>query len=749
MSRRSGGEVIALEAARDPAADSTFSDPHDDAPTHVRDLLRMAWKRRWIIVGVLAFSLGAAVAWLAREPRIYRATSTIEISPTTPRYLGSGVQEVADTGPIAYWQTKEFFETQYQIIRSRAVASRVVENLGLDADADFLGLSRVTDATERQRLAERFDAATLLQRAIRVEPVKDSRIVRLSIEDRDPARARRIADALAEAYIEQNLERKLDTTRAASTWLSDQLGGLKTQVESSELRLHDFKRENDILTASFEDRQSISSQRLLALNDALTKVRIRLAEQEARIRTLRDARTRADSGQADALQAVQSVASHPTVNALKNRVRELEEKLVEVAGRYLENHPSRIALEEQLTGARTALSREIDRIVGAQENEHRELAETERQLGALIEGAKREAFELNRRAVDYNRLKREQENNQRLYDLVLQRLKEADLSALLRTNNAQVLDPAREPRIPVSPRARFVLFAAAIFGLLGGVALAFGLERLDDTMKSQDDVEKYVGLPFLGILPSVTEDGTKPRHRRGEPSPPSRDRDLHVHLRPKSQAAECVRAVRTNLLLTSPDRPFRRLLVTSAAPQEGKTTVAISVAIAMAQAGSRTLLVDTDMRRPRVHRSFGLGNDSGLTNVMAGVAKLSDVVRETEVPNLLVLPCGPLPPNPAELVHTASFRQLLQELDGRFDRVIFDSPPVAAVTDALILSGHTDGVLLVVKAGKTPREVARRTRRSLSDVNARIFGVVVNDLDLKSGASGHYYYYPKYGYAET
>ena len=381
-------------------------------------------------------------------------------------------------------------------------------------------------------------------------------------------------------------------------------------------------------------------------------------------------------------------------------------------------------------------------MVQAEEAEFREVADTERQLGALIAGAKRESFELNRRQIDFSKLKREQDNNQRLYDIVLARLKDTELFGHQANNNVSVLDAALVNRSPVKPNRKTVVVIAVIIGLIGGLGLALFFEYLDNTVKTHDDIEKFLGVSFLGLVPSIREQGQENLTKAES----GRNRDLHSHRRPKSSVAECVRSIRTNLLFMTPDTHLKRLLITSAGPQEGKTTVATNIAITMAQSGSRTLLVDTDMRRPRIHRAFGIVNDSGMSSLIVGQAKPEDVIRETIVPNLYLLPCGPVPPNPAELLHTQRFKQIVQELDGMFDRVIFDSPPVGAVADALILSGDVDGVVIVVKAGRTVREVALRTKMSLDDVNARIFGVVMNDVDLERRGYGYYYYYQRYGY---
>lgn len=740
MARSSGGEVIALDSARD-AVDAAPPARVMPAPS-LRDYVGIVLKRRWVVAIFFGIVVSSAALWVWREPNLYRASATLEISPNAPRYLGSGVQEIGETGNGMYWQTKEFFETQYQIIRSRSVAGRVVDRLGLATDLRFLGVDRIEDPERRRLMLERIDPVSRVQSRVRVDPVKDSRIVRLSIQDTDPKRAALIANAYAEAYIQYNLDRRIDTTRAASTWLSDQLGDLKVQLEKSEVTLHEFKRDNDILAASFEDRKTIASQRIVALNDTLTRVRTRRAELEARARTLADARRRVEQGDTEALESIPAVAGSSTLATLKLQLLTARQEQAAAYERYLDQHPRRAEVDTKVELAQRAVDAEVRKLVRVAEAELREVADTEHELTGLIAGAQREAFEVNKREVDYRRLAREQENNQRLYDIVLQRLKEADLAAMLRTNNVQLLDSALVPKLPVKPNRKVILLVAVLIGLAGGVGLAVLFEQLDSSVKTHDDVEKELGLPFLGIVPTIREEGQE-QLSEGERG---RNRDLHSHRRPKSSVAECVRSVRTNLLFMTPDKPLRRLLVTSSSPQEGKTTVATNIAIAMAQSGSRVLLVDSDMRRPRVHRAFGLPNDVGLSSAILQQTRLDEAVQQTVVPNLSVLACGPIPPNPSELLHTARFKQLVQEMEGRFDRVIFDSPPVAAVTDALVLAAEVDGVVLVIKSGRTPRELAVRTRHALDDVNARIFGVVLNDVDLERRGYGYYYYYQRYGY---
>jgi capsular exopolysaccharide synthesis family protein len=311
----------------------------------------------------------------------------------------------------------------------------------------------------------------------------------------------------------------------------------------------------------------------------------------------------------------------------------------------------------------------------------------------------------------------------------------------MRTNNVRVLERAIVPSVPVAPRPVQNLMLGLLVGLGSGIAMAFVIEALDNTLKSQSDVEQFLGVPVLGLVPIIGAAAGAEAVQEGDHL---RERDLGVFLDPKSVAAECCRSIRTNILFMSPDRPLRTMVVTSPSPQEGKTTTAINLGVTMAEAGGRVLIVDTDMRRPRLHRSFGVPNQTGISTVIVGKSTIEEAVKRTDVPNLDVLPCGPVPPNPSELLHTERFAAVLADCAKLYDRIILDSPPTSAVTDPAVLGNLCDGVVLVVKAGETTRDSAMHARRQLLGAKARLFGVVVNAIDFSNPAYGYEYYYRNY-----
>ena len=691
--------------------------------------LRQYWtillRRRWIVVAAFALVVIATVAYTLRQPKIYRAVATIIIELGPPKVLDTAqVQEILETGSAGWWG-RDYYETQYKVLTSRAVAARVAERLGLANDLRFLGLDKIDDAALRERRRQAADPAGMVQGKLKVEPVKDSRVVRLAVEDTDPELAATIANAFAEAYIAETLAVKNVTTASASEWLEQQIADLEGKLEKSGKELFEFKKKNDIVSTTWEDRQSMVSQRLTAINDALSKARVQRAQLQARSEAIDQVLRSFQAGDGD-LESLPAISSSAAIQSLKQKYFETRTDCADLKIKYLDQHPRLQVCEEKLKLARTNLQHEIKTALLAAQREYQEVRQTEKNLVALYNETKDEAFGFNRHEQEYHELKRAYDNNQRLYDMLLKRLKDAGLAGMLQMSNVRILDRARPSFSPVRPKVQQNILAGLLLGLLAGIGLAIVVEYLDNTIRGQEHVER-LGLPFLGIIPRVPLKDGQAAH-------------LVVHEQPKSTVAECCRTIRTNLLFMSPDHPIRTILVTSAAPKEGKTTTSIDLAIAMADSGNRVLLIDADMRRPRIHKAFELPNGAGLSSLILGEGNMEDTILSTGVPNLSAVTCGPIPPSPSELLHSAGFTALLGRLSQQFDRIIIDSPPVAAVSDALIIATQVDGAVLVVKAGKTTREAVQRAARSLGDVKARILGAILNDIDMQDSRYGGYYY---------
>lgn len=705
--------------------------PEDGGEIDLHAYWRVLVRRRWVVLGVFAAVVLATLVFTLRQTKLYAATTTLIIDVSAPKVLNSkDVQDVMEQGAAGYWSAKEYYATQYKVITSRAVAQRVVDKLQLAHDLRFLGLDGLHDEKAVAAALARLDPVEVLQQRLSVMPVKDSQVVQVQVEDRDPRWAATLANAVAEAYITENLSVRSATTQSASDWLEQQLGDLEAKLAKSADDLFKFKQAHDIVATSWEDRQSMVTQRLAAINDALTRARVQKAQVAARNEELRKAVE--EMGKDPAAESSVLVNQNPAIPDLKIHYLEAQVECADLAARYLPGHPKAEACAAKVAAARAALDREVKGTLAAAQREYDEAVTSEKNLEKLLAQTKTEAFGVNQYEKEYLELKRANDNNQRLYEMVLSRLKDTGVTGMLQMSNVRILDRAEAPEKPVSPRPLRNLVLAALLGLGAAVAIAVLLERLDTSLTTREQIEE-LGLPFLGIIPIVDEEA------------PGARRELTVHGAPRSAVAECARSIRTNLLFMSPERPLRTILVTSSGPAEGKTTTAAMIAQTMADGGNRVLLIDADMRRPRLHDVFSVPKEHGLSNLIVGEGDLEGAIQPSGVPNLWVLSCGPTPPNPAELLHTDAFATLLERASNRFDRVIIDSPPAGVVSDAVVISARVDGVLLVMKAAWTSRDAATRLVRTLRDVRARIFGAVLNDLDINDHRYGTYSYYYAYG----
>jgi len=714
-----------------PYADLAAGDLVGDGSASKIDL-RVYWRtirKRWPFV-VLAMIVATVIAFVFtyRQPKIYEATCQVIIEPMAPQVL-PGSKDVVELGTGTFWANKEFYETQYRIIQSTSVGQRTAEKLGLQYDADYVSPGASShDLTALGR-------AVAAQ--ISVKPLKDSRLALITVTDRKPQRAALIANTVADTYIEYNLDYKLEGARSAMAWLAEQEADLKRQLEGSELKLYQYKKDRNLLAVSLDDKQSMLSQNLANVNSKLTDLHIRLIEMDAKRKMIERARNNiADE------ETLPEIREKETIQHLRDSYIQLSKDYADLSSRYGPEYPKMKALAGQMATVRKAYEQEIDAILASFEKSYQELLDNEHSLKGLMEEEKKEAIELSKIEVEYKPLQRASEQEEKMYGIIASRQKEIDITGPMKTNNVRVLERAIVPSIPMKPRPVQNLLLGLMIGLGVGIGLAFGIEALDNTLKTQADVEQLLGTPVLGLVPVIG--GLAFGDDVARVDDHLRERDLGVFLDPKSVAAECCRSIRTNILFMSPDRPLKTMVVTSPSPQEGKTTTAINLGVTMAEAGSRVLIVDTDMRRPRLHRSFGVPNQNGISTVIVGKAALEEAVKRTDVPNLDVLPCGPVPPNPSELLHTERFGVVLAECAKLYDRIILDSPPTSAVTDPAVLGNLADGVVLVIKAGETTRDAAMHARRQLATAKARLFGVVVNAIDFSNPAYGYEYYYRNY-----
>jgi capsular exopolysaccharide synthesis family protein len=712
----------------------------DSPPLTIWYALRIARKHLALFLAISTATTALAIFASLAATRVYRAEALLRLDPEPPRPLGSKV-DLVSSQQGSYWNRREFYETEFRVMKSRRVATAVVRSLGLNADPDFLGINKRNHATFQP--VDINAAADALIGRISLEPVKDSSLVSLRYEDTDPKRCERVLNALVRVYLAQNLDATTSMSTNAVEWLNSQLETLRGGLEKSEVALNDYRQKNNVLSISLEDRHNLIASELEFVAKEITTLEIKRIEIGARNIELRAVKVD-DPMVVGASELLQG----PVLSALRTSYAEERRAVDELVPMYDVGHPKLASAQAKLDSTKKLIATEVNNIQTASDRDLRAVSRQIADLKVKDADIQKQAHELQSFEIRYNQLQRDKQNNEKIYGIVLERTRETELTRMMNFNNIQVVDEAIQPKVPIRPNVPASVAFGAVVGILLGMAAGAARELADSSLKTPADVENILGLPCLGLLPEMAASKGRSRSRRaGKGQPYSPDRDLLVAAHPDGGVAEATRAVRTNLMFISPDRPYRNVLVTSAVPEEGKTTVACSLAIVLAQGGHRVLLVDTDLRRPRLHRTFRVANDVGVTLAIAGQLPLDDCIRATEIPNLFVLTSGPIPPNPAELLQSERFAALTRTLADKFDRVVYDSPPILPVTDAAIISRLVDGVVAVVRGFKTQKSAARQAMRQILDVNGHIAGVVLNAIDLtRHDYREYHYYYRRDGY---
>lgn len=700
--------------------------------------LRIVLKYFWVILLVSAVVIVGGLRWMKQQPREYRAVAQVLVD-TNVQQLLEGVDPIVNPVGNNYWANREFLQTQLRILTSRSIAGEVAEELNLAADDAFLALDHIEDPAERNRVRESIDVGRRVQSSLTVDVVPDSHILSVTVITRSAQASADIANAVTRTYRERHLLRQAESIDGAASWLQDQYQLLRQRLEGAEDGLVAYRRTHGILAVTLQENVSLLTS-MQTLAGQLEHARIEADRLQAVVQQINRA---VEAGDITTV-SIDAIVDNPLIQSLKEELIQLDIRWLERSAELMPTHPDMVALQNQRDLVRETLLREIDAILNTWQQRYRSSREMERNLAARLRTIEEQVQRLGEHEVVYNRMRREAESLRDLFGVVERRLQEVDLTRSSQFSNVEILEPAHVPTVPWNPERWTQLGILVLLGLALGAAAAFGLDALDNTVKSKEELERFWGLPFLGFLPSMQTQ----RGRRGTSRGPARfqkwNPDTFVHDFPRSTLAEACRTIRTNLLFLDAERPLRRLLVTSAGPREGKTTSTSNLGIILAQSGARILLIDTDLRRPRLHRTHDLQADVGLTSVLLGEATLDEAIQATQVPNLFILPSGPIPTNPTELMLTERFQEVLAELDQRFDRLVLDSPPVAPVTDAVVLTRFVDGILLVVSAGQTRREILERSLDRLRGVRANIVGVVLNRSDGSRGGYGYYgsgYYY--------
>jgi succinoglycan biosynthesis transport protein ExoP len=715
--------------------------PQAVAEPHLFDRISVLYKYRWASITVFLLVVGwVMVDSYTRVPH-YRATARLLVEE--PGNDIATPSEIARNAPLS--DPEMYMQTQLRIMRGRDLALRVAQKIDLSRVPEFNGQGPQPTPLAKSIAAIKYYAAwpyrlvttaqappiappdtgsggdgsyadALIAR-LTVDQVRGSQLVDMGFASADPEFALRTANAFADEYVSQNLALKIETLERSAEWLTGEVERQARLVQESELKLAQYREKQD--AGALESGQNIVVARLNSLNEQLTLARTDRARKENIWKQLRDAGSNVDS--------ISAVLNSTNVQNLRTRLNELQQESARVAERYGEKHPERQRVATALANARNQLDDEIKKAVLNAKNEYDAAVAQERVLVGTLNDAKQAATELGRKGVDYSALVREAESNRAVYSQLLTREKELRVIANSRTNNVRVVDRAELPGSPFSPNHRRDWVYALALGLALGLAIAFGIDYLDDTVKTPDDITRRLKLKFLGLVPIVP----------GERHPLISGPVPH-------DFGEAYRSIRTSLAAQIPGNGARVVAVASSQPLEGKTTTAVNIAMALAVGGARVLLIDADMRRPSVHKALRMSNDRGLSQLLAGQARMREVVQRTHDPNLLTITAGRTPANPSELLASDRMRALLSGLEtGPFDWIVIDTPPVLAVTDAVILAPLVHAVTFVIGAEMTRWRLAERAVETLLGANPRNVVAILNKVNF---GRNKYYYSRYYGH---
>ncbi len=753
-----------------PTQDQAFYDPEPEPEFHLSQWIEVIRRRRMLAIAVAGLVVVCSLILYVITPRVYRATTIIQIEKKTANIVGGPTWSYED-----YIDSQNFYPTQYRLLESRGLAERVLTQLRLADDPRFNpqrgNLFRETPqaSTATTDEARTGALARKLLGGVTITPIRNTRLVEISYVSPSPEMAALIANGWAESFIDWNVEARFRSMGKASSFLATQIDTIKQEIQDKEAQLQAYSRRKDIV--ALDPSSNVIVQRLQSLNDDYGKAMSDRISKEAKYREL----------QASPPDVAVESLSGGIVQQLRGDVARLEREYAAKLNVYKPEWPAMQELRAQIDKGRQNLKDVIEETVAkARESskaEYQAALRREESLAAELNRQKADAMQLNSAAVEYNTLKSDVTTRRALLDQLLKRQSETEVESRLKStsdSNVSIVDRALVPNGPFRPSLRRNLLLGLVLGLGLGRGAVFLLEYLDRTIKTPDDVERLLGVPVLAVIPDVEGGsgsygyasgygygyghghrsskagrGAKKKKQAAAAGAQSAGIEMIPSLKPRAAAAEAYRSLRTALLLSSA-HGLKVIVVTSAVPAEGKTATASNLAIVLAQLGRDVLLVDADLRKPRLHEIFELSNRAGLVNVLAGSAEAAAVMLRTQVPNLYLTPAGPSAPHPAELLASERFEEFLQLVRQRFEYVVFDTPPVLPVTDAAVISARGDGTVVCVGAGSVVREDARAGIDRLRLAETHILGAALNRFHVGPGKySKRYRDYDAYSAATT
>ncbi len=724
----------------------------DEKEIHLRDYLRIINKRKGPILTFFILTLLIVIIATFTATPLYFTSTKVLIEKNTAGSL------TTTSTYTAY--DPEFIETHNQLIMSAAVIEKAVESLNPEKTYDtffkkkeekksyiqaFAGwmndqyislkemigietlFSTSDDVVEKQissdiPLTKAQILGNLIKQNISVIPVENSRILQIGYLSDNPAVAMKVADAVAQAFIEKLVDMQMEVSGYSISWMSQKAEVQRKKLEESEQELQVYKKQQDIVT--IEDKVTVLPERLADLSRNMTVSETKKKELLAVYNQVKNVRK-------EQLESIPAVVKNVSLESINQKIIMADQKISELSKKYGPKHPKMITAKNELESLKGKKYSELEKVVETIKNEYQLAEGNERDLKGLVDQTRFEAERFGEKSIQLGMLQRKVDTNRFLYDALVKKMKERDITERNQSVNVWIIEKAELPEVPAKPNKKRNILLGIILGLFGGIGLAFFFEYLDNTVKTPEDVEEKFNIPVISTIDLIKDKKqTVVQNVMGDAS---------------SLIAESFKGMRTAVLLSSADNPPKILLVSSFTPGEGKSSISAGLAMSLAHAGKKVLLIDADMRRPVQHKNFNFVNTSGLSSFLAGVTNETEIKMEQPVENLYLITSGPVPPNPSELLSSKKLKDLLSRVSSDFDMIIIDTPPLASVTDPVILSKHVDGVILVTWAGKTTYEMLAKGLKQLREVNAPLTGLVLNRFNAKK--SGYYYNYGDYYYS--
>jgi polysaccharide biosynthesis transport protein len=749
----------------------------DKSPVNFRAIWRTMLKRKWLILVIVFIVTSGATIEVYRTKSTYKATASIEVRKDATTLVKT--QNI-----VVQTDDSDAMNTYMYMIKSRPLLLHVAESLRLDQNPKFLDVAsrksiaeavqtifnRVRSSNEVKSPALNKDIpstdlnkemspeekskwspyAGVIGNGLSVEQLPAARLIMVSYVHTDPETAAAVVNTVSRHFIEQNFKSKTENFTKTTEWLDRTTRELKAKVEQAEQAQANYLRDNNM---SFVGKTADSTGNLGTDKFLHFYEQVQRAEAE---RTLKQSLY--EEVKKGNILSLPEIFADTQMGELQKKLRELRVQKSQLDVNYGEKHPKMIEINEQIGTVERQIQANVGTLESKLKAEYEKALREEKQLKAILERSKTEATQQNRAEIEYNMLKQEVDTQRALYNEFLTKTSQVDLQRVEQNNNLQLAEPAEAPTAPIGPDRLKTILTWMLLSLAGGIGLAFFLDYLDNTIKTVEDVAQYAQLPALGVIPAMggrnirklaaVKKGSLTALAKSTNGDSLNMPGQIAALESRSSIAEAYRVLRTSVMLSSAGGPPKVILVTSGQPGEGKTTTTVNTAVSLAQLGASVLIIDCDLRKPSTHKVFGVDHSRGVSTYLSRNVSLEDLIQKLPVPNLSLLACGPIPPNPAELISSEKMKSMLKTLAERYDHILIDSPPLMHVTDPVILSTMVEGVIIVVQSGRSTRDVVRRARQELTAVGAKIFGVVLNNVDFRRDGYDNYYYsryYESYG----